>query len=309
MQQRKYTIFFRKLVLLVVILVAADWAMGKLLDHFYLRMKGGEAARTSYVMNTVTRDLLVFGSSRADHHYIPGILKDSLSFDGYNCGTDGQGILFHYCLLQSVMQRHVPRVVILDLQPGEFAVSTISYERLAHLLPYYERHREIRSTVDLRSPFERIKCFSSLYRFNSFPLTILVNNLVRRNEQVVDGYMPLQGKYDGPLATAEGAEWDGPVDSVKLRYFSLFLETAARKGCKVYVFVSPIFMKFTQTPVSIRLAKDTCAKYGAGFFDYSQSPRFLENEGLFYDNRHLNGEGAREYTVLVSGNIKNNTPD
>ena len=50
-------------------------------------------------MELTKADLLVFGSSRANHHYVPEVFEDSLKLTFYNTGKDGSGIFItlHYC--------------------------------------------------------------------------------------------------------------------------------------------------------------------------------------------------------------------
>ena len=104
------------LVSIIVLLVAADWAVGTWSEKMYYKSKYGMYRRQIYVMKEANEDLLIMGSSRAAHHYVPQILEDSLGMTCYNAGSDGECIYYHYCLLASMIERgHTPKVVVYEV--------------------------------------------------------------------------------------------------------------------------------------------------------------------------------------------------
>ena len=71
----------------------------------------------NFISDEVDANILIFGSSRAAHHYVPSILSDSLDMSCYNCGLDGNGIIYGYGKLKTITARYYPKIVILDIQP------------------------------------------------------------------------------------------------------------------------------------------------------------------------------------------------
>ena len=97
-----------------------------------------------------------------------------LSF--YNAGRDGNFMFYHLAVLKGVLNRYSPKIVILDFVAEEFAQNQYSYDRLSSLLPYYKSHPEMRSIINLKSKYEKIKLLSQIYPYNSLMLTIAVGN-------------------------------------------------------------------------------------------------------------------------------------
>ena len=254
-------------------------------------------------MNKANEQLIILGSSRANHHYVPTVFSDSLRVSAYNAGRDQQGILYHYCVLKNVLARKSTRLVILDLLPDEFAYNPTTYNALSELLPYYNSHKELRPIINMRSYFEEYKSLSSLYRYNSLISTIIVNNILTRKDTSVQGYLPLGKKWKGSPKNVD-VKPDDLLDSVKIKIFESFLSDAKNAGVKVFVFVSPRYEKTTTITSSIRKAKEICDRSSVVFNDFSQDKYFLERPDLFQNANHLNDTGAGLYSRQIASEIK-----
>ena len=158
--------------LVIIAIFLCDLGIGNILKFFYFRQASGAAYRTTYAIDSTTAEILIFGSSRANHHYVPGAFEDSLHCTFYNTGRDGNFILYNFAIFKAITKRYTPKSIIFDINPDEIEYRISSYERLSSILPYYHGHPEIRSTVNLRSPFEKIKLISATYPYNSILLTI-----------------------------------------------------------------------------------------------------------------------------------------
>ena len=97
--------FIYTLLSLLVLVVLGDWAVGSWLRHAFAHTSHDEIGRLNYISDSVTADIVVLGSSRALHHYVPSIITDSTGLSCYNCGFENEGIVFHYALLRQLQQR------------------------------------------------------------------------------------------------------------------------------------------------------------------------------------------------------------
>jgi hypothetical protein len=185
-----------KLAVALVFLICLDFLFGSTIKNFYFRQTSGPEFVTTYSIEKTKADFLILGSSRADHHYHPGVIEDKLKISCHNAGRDGFDIFYHYAILKASLSRYKPEIVILDLNTEDFRKLKDSYDRLSALLPYYKDHPEIREIVDLKSRIERIKMLSRIYPFNSTLSYIILGNTEynrkRRNE--INGYVPFK-KY------------------------------------------------------------------------------------------------------------------
>ena len=63
------------------------------MDYMYFHAKGSSIREMNDVCLDNQYDVLIMGSSRAHHHYVPEIISDSLGLSCYNTGKDGNGII------------------------------------------------------------------------------------------------------------------------------------------------------------------------------------------------------------------------
>lgn len=291
------------IVLVVIVIFILDFTIGRTLRYFYFKQTSGFDSRTTYAIEKTKADLLIFGASSANHHYVPEVFEDSLKMSFYNTGRDGNGIFFQTALLRCILKRYTPKVIILDYR-GDFGKGSTDYDRMSVLLPYYRTHKEIRDIVELRSPFERIKLLSEIYPFNSQLLTIAVGNLEMNRTRRPDnkGYVGLDREWKAKIDTAKNLPVH-EVDSNKYNAFREFLSLAKKSGIKVFVIYSPVFLKFNRLQ-EIEICNDICTRENVPFWDFSNDTLFINNSHLFDDLSHLNHNGAMIFSDLVVGKMK-----
>src|SRR5690606_15132173 len=222
-----------------------DRAVGSFLSYLYFRQDSGVLYRSTFAIERTQADLMIFGSSKAVHGYDSRIFSERLKMETYNAGCEGHDILYHYAVLKCNLERgHVPKVVILDIHEGEFIRREASYDRLSILLPYYERHPEIRDIIEMRSPYEKVKLLSKIYPYNSIIFSIIVGNLEINKERNSDifGFIPLSRVWDDTIRYALG-NGELEVDSMKLKAYENFIRDCKAHGIKLLIVSSPYFEK------------------------------------------------------------------
>lgn len=299
--------FIGKLFILLSLIYFLDFSIGHLLRYFYFKQVREFQYLTTYSMEKTKANLLIFGSSRAKHHYHPDILdKKILDCSYYNTGRDANCIIYHYAVLKSILKRYSPKIVILEFGLGELVKNQDSYDRLASLLPYYKDHPEIRSLVQLKSPFEKLKLISNIYPFNSCIIQIASGN-VKKKSIDMKGYVALTRTWNGPLplpGPTEPNSYKFDIDSIKVRIYRSFITDCINSHVKLYVVCSPYLSKSGETNYSILLGKEIAEKYGIAFWDYSNDDRFINHSDLFQDFGHLNDKGARVFSKILSDSIQ-----
>ena len=224
---KKHPSFIVKLFSFLIILFVLDLVFGRLIKHFYFKQDSGVLYRTTYAMDSTRADLLIFGSSTANHQYIPEIFNEELHLSCYNTGRDGNSILYSYAILQGILKRYAPKIIILDVYDHEFMKDQDSYDRIASLLPYYEEHPEIRSIVQLKSPFEKYKLLSKIYPYNSLLFTVAVGNADFNRDRAYgddqSGYVPLTNTWKWALISDTSfSKYE--LDTTKIEILKSFIE-------------------------------------------------------------------------------------
>jgi len=291
-----------KFAVLALILFILDYALGKSLKHYYFKNTSGLFYRTTFVIDSTNAETLVFGSSRANHHYVPDIFENELSTTFYDCGRDGVGLIFQTALIKAVTNRYKPKRILLDILPGEFSFDET--DKLSPLLPY-KNNPAIYPVILENSSFEPVKLLSQIYPYNSMLSTIIIGNLeINRNRREdVKGFVRLDGTMEN-IKPAKTNDENGKIILKKTRIFEDLLTYLNKMGIICYVIISPDYAIFNQNPTE-RLAEEYCSKNkNVHFIDFTNRKDYLENYTLFHDSYHLNYKGALEFSKELCGDIK-----
>jgi len=301
--KNRYKKFAFNIFSLLIILIFFDQTGGAVLRHFYFKQKSGSAYRTTYSVDSTTADILVFGSSRANHHYVPEIFEDSLKMSFYNTGRDGNFLIYNYAIFKLILKRYMPKLIIFEISPDDLFYDHDSYDRLSSLLPYYRNFPEIRPIVELKSPYEKIKLFSALYPYNSSLLTIGISNLELNKQRKSDdkGYVPLFNNIKN-TQLIDFEKKDELLDSLKLKIINDIAQICKKNNIKLYFVQSPIYARVKNSEAT-EIISETALKYDSFFINFSNDPIFLNNPMLFQDIGHLNNNGAIVFSKLIAGII------
>ena len=281
-----------------------DYLIGSVLKTFYFKQESGLQYRTTYSIEKTNANLLVFGSSAANHNYEPNTLQNKLNTSFYTTGRDGSSIFYAYAILSATLKRYSPNVVILNFDIEEFGKNQKSYDRLSSLLPYYKTHPEFRSIIHLKSPYEKYKLLSHIYPFNSSIFTIAIGNmkLNKIRSKDVNGYVELTNVWNGKIDDGD-TNINKELDSNKIKVYNSFIENCIKRKIKLYIVCSPLFVKPNYKSKSIAIGKKIANSYNIKFFDYSKDSMFLNRPELFADVNHLNDDGAKIFSSEIADKI------
>lgn len=300
---KKYPVvyFLFKLFLFAALIFVLDFGIGRLLRHFYFTQKSGFQYLTTYSMEQTEARLLVFGSSRANHHYIPDTLEKYSHSSCYNVGRNGASVFYHLAVLKSILKRYTPNAIILDFTRIELEERASSYERLAALLPYYKDHPEIRSIIQLRGKYEKIKLLSEIYPYNSDIFSIIVGNMKfnKKRKEDFKGYVPLKATMDSLGKGSLKEEKEAGLDRLKVNAYREFILLCKKSNIKLTVVCSPYAYKAEGSGISLLTGQKIAKENGIEFLNYSEDPRFINKYSLFTDRNHLNYKGAEIFSPII----------
>ena len=275
--------------------------ISKLNEKRYL----GQAALMNYNINKATADILIIGGSTATSHYRPDIIRDSINaylktnYTAFNAGAYEQRPPYYYSVLKSAVERYVPRIVIVDIQPNQLGEPPLE-RSLAPLRPYYDVNPNIKEVLDENESFKnKVLLNFNFYKFNR---EIIRLALSFKSPGVSDGFDPhhkIVKKFDlTPCADTNS------VNPVLAKEFLKMIEIAKNNEIKLFVVMSPRLTYTDKNSNSYKEIIRLCDDNLIPVLDYTTNGDFLRGE-YFNDYYHMNVDGATLFTKNVIGVIKN----
>jgi hypothetical protein len=293
-----------KFFILLVVLFFLDFLIGKTLSHYYFKQRYGEYAVLTWTIENPTNqtvEILILGSSRARRHYNPEIISETVGMSCYNAGYDAQTILFHKALFDIIEEKYKPKIIVLELNSNEFSKDEISYDQLSVLLPYVQKYPQLWNTLLLKSPFEKIKCFSRIYPYNSLLDKIVRGNIYQGGDGT-NGFVPFYGAYERDLEEESFPETE-ELDTNKMKAFDDFFEVCREKNIQFYIVYSPEYKKSLNKSMSMNHIIEKCKEQGVEYISYQNNESFLKKE-LFRESLHLNNVGADQFSLDIALKLK-----
>lgn len=307
----------KKFVLHIIIVIGAiiivDYLVGAMLvllqnKSFEKNPKRFEF-RAMYAIEKADDDILIVGASDASHSYISNVIEDSLNMTTYNLGKDGCFFIYQNCLINLMLERHVPRVILWEIGKNCLTASENEdreWKAIKDFYPYYRKSDYCKQLIDNRDKFQSIYMLSGLYRFNSSLLTIaepfLFNDVV---DDTANGYLPLPNEgYNYPEYRVLGKAVDN-VDNEKIEILKGTLDKCKEKGIKVIFCFSPKFNSDNaEGTLQYEELKRIANQNEVSLIDYRNKAPFNTDATLFKDNAHLNDKGARLYMEYFIPELK-----
>ncbi len=292
--------YIAKILLFFIIVTLIDVVFGKGCDYLYKNSKGGDTYKINYAISEGSADVLIMGSSRASHHYVPQILSDSLNMSVYNLGIDGSGVILADGFYRLIAERYKPKYIIYELTPSfdiyQYSGDVNNTRYLSQLKPYY-KEKCLSGIFEDVNPGEKLKLRSGLYRYNTTFLN-LFRFYLRGMENDLKGYVPLEGTMNKYHREEESAKL---IDRLKLKYLEKFIADCEQNGSKILFVISPKYG--VSTSAAYEPAISLCKDHGFIVLNHYCD---MQQMDFFKDSNHLNSKGAAVFSRLIASELKYN---
>lgn len=274
-----------------------DYGFGYIGDYLIHHARSGDYEDINIACNIQTADVIILGSSRAKHHYVPEVLEDSLEMSCFNGGMDAVGITYEYGRYLLMTRRYTPKILIYDVNPGsDITTEKNNVATLGELRPYADIP-EIKKYIVSFDSKENIKLLSNFYRYNSKFFKLIKGQF--GEEHMRKGYVPMHRimNYD-PKSLVEFSN----VDSTKINLFKKLIIDTQKKHIKLFFTASPkygIKSDSLLTPI-----KELCVKYDIPFMNHYSDTCFILTKRAFADQLHLNDSSAKVFSGIIAKEIK-----
>lgn len=282
------------------IILGCDFFVGEVSRHLLKNVPDAGIIQTNAAMALFKKeaDVLVLGSSRANHHYVPEVIKEEMGLSCYNAGRDGKDIIYADMVLRAFAERCTPIFLLLDLSEsmldGSWNYSTTDMNC------FYGASKPVTDIIDETADWQmRLKLLSNLYRYNNTLPWLF--EAYRNKDKDSDGYIPLAAE-DNFMSFHQSEGKPFRVDGTCLHYIKDILAFCKQKDIQVVGVISPS-LSYTSNGFE-QWVSNFFAQQGFETFDYGRAEKYIRNSSLFYDATHLNDKGARLFTEEVVSRLK-----
>lgn len=294
--------FLLKVALFFLLVAVLDVICGWGFDILRSKARGGQTHKNEYIANECVDDILILGSSKADHHYVPSVFEDSSGLTCYNAGEMGCGIIPAYVRYKMVSERKKPKLVIYEVTPGYDYLVDDGYSSYLGVIRQYTGNKMVRDVyIDFSDELEGLRLLSNMYRNNS-KLIMNAKDLLAKPDEF-KGYEPLYGKMGTPKDNKEEKANEAvSVDTLKWFYMERLVKETKKDSVPLLFVISPTYSGELST--KYESVVELCEKYNIPLINNTGSAFFLNNNKLFQDGTHLNHTGAVAYSQMVVPQIE-----
>ncbi len=295
-------------IFILIGLFIIDIVIGKFGEIFIEKLPnyGGQLTKVNYITNRLKKDVIIVGSSRASHHYIPEMIKSNIDsllhvdYSIYNAGVNGHPLDYNCCWIECILSRYLPKIIILDAADASLQDEVLSKE-LYDLNPYYGNNKIVTKYIDKIGVKEQIKLQLNQYKFNE-KFIRYINGFISNNAEN-DGYEPLFGvmmKKQLKNKVSEEKQGNDKICYTTDSNFRNVLKLCNQKSITLVVVSSPRFRYNESNSIIAKI----CSEYNVPYIDMMKVSYFDEHPELFQDEDHLNDSGAKEFTALFLKQLK-----
>lgn len=296
--------FLVNIAMFFAVVGLVDYAAGKAFRFLQANKAGGLTGIEYHVCKEGDEQILVMGSSRASHHYVPNIISNRLGMSCFNAGQENNGVILQYGRWKMILERYAPELVIFDITPKFDMAMNDNMAYMDRLKPFSD-DKAVHAYISSFFPLERLKLLSCMYRYN-FKFLEIVTDCFRKGDCLREGgYRPLGGHIrkevigKTPLAQKKSIE----CDAAKLHCLEKMLTEAMGVGTKAVLVVSPLWQGGEYAPEAFSPVRELVKKHGIPFFDFLDSP-LCYNPDYFNDSVHLNNAGAKAFTAELAAKLQ-----
>jgi hypothetical protein len=285
------------------------------LDKMYeANYSGPQDGTLNYYLKTQKSDTLLVGSSCVLHHLIPSYFgKNTFNL---SCQTRYLGYQTAIIEILNQEQKLPSSLLLFHIGPEDIHQNNKEkiMEQIHGLRYYYNKNEFIKEHIDQTSKFEYLKYYVSSFRHNGRVIELVNKRIFNKDEfPKQKGFLPLSplGSNKNRLeATARKNEVDEfytskTVNKEALKLILRVQEICKKKKIQLIVMTSP----YLDPPINILRSAEYLTNFlkshKISYLNYlKNTPTKMLQKKLWYDNFHLNSEGAKIFSTIVRDDMK-----
>ena len=303
-----------KLLKIILITLVISYAIDKLvflgLNTMSDKVMTGQAIGKLNQFLTIkdSTDFLVFGNSRANHHFD----MDLFNTKGYNMGVDGTGIAYTSTLV-STLKKDKPQLILIHIDTKNFFDKSYDGSDIRGLKTKFNRDENITKALKKSNQISPIQNFYYSMNYNGNAISILKNYFKPSYDyRSYNGYNPIiinesQKPMRDALLLKDNSiecEEDIEINPIALEYLKSIKTYIENSENKTFIFVtSPIY----DDPCNKdnNLFKGIMKDLNLNYSDYTNLFKEIGNDNSYWkDKTHLSDIGAKQFSKFLQKELK-----
>ncbi len=292
----------RKIILFLLAFVLLDVISAVFLEKLLVNQSRGDYQKFNYLFNESQDQIIFLGNSRVEHQIVPQVVEETTGLNAYNAGIGGRDILFSNAVLDVLLERHQANYLVLEMQWANL-FDPVKEDRMSFLNPYYFSNPELQKWLNEGRIDKHFLYHSSFVRYNSTLWDLLSASFT--SDEIDRGYKPLRGNLENrSTVTPPNQGFPEELNARKVELYKSFINKVLQSKSQLIIIVTPNFHpkeigSHQGLHSFIRFLKEKKVP----LLDFGNSEEYVENKSIFYDVRHLNHEGAVEFTSMLCDSL------
>jgi hypothetical protein len=305
--------YFLNIAIFLLTVITCDYLISDYLDNVYNKNicshSGGDL---NYFLNNLNADTIVVGSSRVSQMINPKTIGKNIK----NVTKVAKHFYYHYSVINLLNQKkRLPKkMLILNLELIDIYESL--HERLIddvfYLKYFYDKSKSVKNIIDSKSNFEKYKFFFKCYKFNGENFLVFKNKFQNICSIDTIGFSPLiSNKNDSVRLLKSINTVKKELNNYTKYNYDVFnkideISSLCKKKHIKFVLLNGPNIYFPKKYKQASLAmKEFCKKNRITYIDFSlKNLPVFKNKKNWYDQLHLNKEGAEIYSKFLKKEIK-----
>ena len=249
-------------------------------------------------------EVYIFGSSRAKHHYEPGVIQAATNLSVYNAGADGQDIVYTRLLADLIERHHKPKIYIVNFSFPDVMANRYRWNRLSVFRIFAEGNPLIKQALkQADTAFSELLVTQMIktYKFNG--LLANVWQIGDGGQRQNNGFDPLDTVYV-PAANDKHFKLRKEFDLEAIQQFVGFVRQARSKGIAVIFSIGPTYRDFSSFTISFEDwfllcgIRQMAKEMNVPLIEIPEISDPVYRDATYYaDTEHLNRKGAHYYSL------------
>ena len=298
-KKKLLVILLSTVALLAVIDLAVGFGISRYIRHFNLP---GDYGKIEHMLKRANAPIILLGASTCACGIDSEILEKEIGKKVFNGGLNDQRLEFFDVMNEAILKRNqAPELVILVLRDND--LTTTDNGRLAMMNIYYHGgNAKLDRYLNGGDLKQKILLSSVLYRINTFWWRIMLYHFKSFNELAHGGFIakPVPKFLPSSRELVEEKQ-DSAVNLHKIQCLKNIYAACQKAGTKLWIMIAPEYFRCSPgfERQGEKVIRQFCAEHNIPFINDSHHPDYTSRPEYFFDNHHLNINGAKVYTERV----------